>query len=119
MRRVLSLADEREYLRDPRWIEDLLEHGTFRNEKPGRFTVGYGAKPEEMAPFFDGFGFEKKCVVALESVAGGIAHGLEELEHSDPDEHERMIERLVRVGQEPSIIGFYGHILYVGKKRPL
>lgn len=116
VRRVLSSAEEQRYLQDEAWVEDLLERGVFRNSLPGRFSVGYGAKPEEIVPFFEKAGFREIDTFAAESVAGGCTHDLDALEKSGPAEHAKILELLVRVSQERSIHGFYGHILYVGRK---
>lgn len=116
VRRVLAIADERHYLQDSAWVEDLVEHGVFRNTIAGRFSVGYGVKPEEITPFFGRFGLGEVGVFAAESIAGGIAHQLDSLQRTAPQEYERVLDILLRVSREPSIQGFYGHILFVGQK---
>jgi hypothetical protein len=95
----------------------MLERGVFRNPGKGRFPVGYGARPDEIAPFFLRHGFSSIGLHAVESVAAGIAHGLPELENSDASAHKTVIDLLLRVSSEASLLGFYGHLLYIGRKK--
>jgi len=46
LRRTLALADERRRLLEPGFVARVLEDGVFSNDVPGRFTFGYGARPE-------------------------------------------------------------------------
>jgi SAM-dependent methyltransferase len=57
LRRTLSIPDERHHLAQPEFVARLLEDGVFVNDMPARFTNGYGVRPEEIAPFFERYGF--------------------------------------------------------------
>ena len=50
LRRTLAIPDERRHLAQPDFVARLLDDGVFANDIPGRFTDGYGVRPEEVAP---------------------------------------------------------------------
>src|SRR5438094_79969 len=54
------------------FLERILADGVFRNDVPGRFTEGYGVRPEEVEPFFTGFGFELLALLSTESLTVGL-----------------------------------------------
>ena len=56
--RTIAAVDERHHLRDTGWLRALLERGEFVNDVPGRFDGGYGARPEDVEPFMESYGFE-------------------------------------------------------------
>ncbi len=52
LRRTMAIPDERHHLTQPGFVPRLLEDGVFINDIPGRFTHGYGVRPEDVGPFF-------------------------------------------------------------------
>lgn len=117
LRRTLLIPDERVHFMDDRWLKSLREDGCFQNSVPGRFTHGYGANPSELGPQLATFGFQQVSLMAVESIAGGIGHNLSALQQTDPALHDKIMDTLFAVAAEPSILGFYGHLLYTGKKQ--
>ena len=66
LRRTLGIPDERHHLANPEFVDRLIEDGVFINDIPGRFTNGYGVRPEEVTPFFEQHGFTKLGLLATE-----------------------------------------------------
>lgn len=116
LRRTIADRVERRHLGRPKFVRQLLDTGTFNNDEPGRFTGGYGARPEEIAPFFARFGFAQETLLASQSVAPDLQRTLAELAENDPQSFETTLVILLEVASEPSILGMSSHLLYVGKR---
>lgn len=116
LRRTLALPDERHHLRDAEWLTRLLNDGIFYNEVAGRFNSGYGARPQEIAPFFESFGFRTKTLLATDGLLGGLADAATELAESDPAAHELLMRLAVRTANDPALHGNSGHLLYIGTR---
>jgi SAM-dependent methyltransferase len=116
IRRTLALPDERPHLSQPAWLAQLLNEGRFENDIPGRFSHGYGAQPEEIAPFFSQFGFRCLCLLAAESICGGLQGAIAALVSSDPAGYQAARRILIQVASDPSILGLSNHLLYIGRK---
>jgi SAM-dependent methyltransferase len=116
LRRTLAVPDERRHLAQPDFVAHLLEDGVFVNDIPGRFTSGYGARPEEVNPFFERHGFAQLAFLAAEGIAVSHQRALIELAESDPSTYRAAFETVVNTASDPSILGMATHLLYVGKK---
>ncbi len=116
LRRTMAVPDERRHLTQQEFVERLLEEGVFINDVAGRFTHGYGAHPEEIAPFFEPYGFEMLELLASESIAGGIQDSLTEMSTDIPDVYQVALDLILRAASDQSILGMSDHLLYVGKK---
>jgi SAM-dependent methyltransferase len=116
LRRSLAVPDERHHLTQPGFVARLLEDGIFLNDIPGRFTHGYGVRPEEIAPFFAQHGFEALDLLAAESIIPDMQRVLVELAASDPGTYQAAFEAIIQVASEPSILGMATHLLYVGRR---
>lgn len=116
LRRTIAIADERRHLLQPDFIDRLMNEGMFFNDVDGRFNAGYGFLPQEVQPFFDGFGFQQHLLLACEGIAAGIEHVVAPLKASDPDIHARFMQLIIQTASEPSILGLSSHLLYVGRK---
>jgi ubiquinone/menaquinone biosynthesis C-methylase UbiE len=114
LRRTLAISDERRHLAQPDFVARLLEDGVFINDIPGRFTNGYGVRPEEVTPFFEQYGFTTLVLLDTESVIADIQRALFELATSDPVAYQAAFDIIVRVASDPSILGMAVHLLYVG-----
>jgi len=66
LRRTIAILDERRHLAQAEWVAQLLDEGVFENDVPGRFTHGYGVRPEEVAPFFAQHGLSLSTLLALD-----------------------------------------------------
>jgi SAM-dependent methyltransferase len=116
LRRTLAIPDERHHLAQTDFVRRLLEHGVFINDIPGRFTHGWGVRPEEVVPFFEQHGFTKLDLLAAEGLIIDIQRALYELAESDPATYQAAFDLVLRTASDPSILGMASHLLYVGRK---
>jgi len=116
LRRTLAIPDERRHLAAPDFVARVLHDGVFENDIPGRFTGGYGVRPEEVAPFFARHGFEARALLTTESIVPDLQEPLAELALADPDAHRATLDTVVRLAGDPSLLGLANHLLYVGQK---
>ncbi len=116
LRRTLAIPDERHHLTQPGFVRRLLEDGVFINDIPGRFTHGWGVRPEEVAPFFEQHGFTTLELLAAEGIVVDIQRALFELAESDPVTYQAAFDVILRTASTPSILGMATHLLYVGRK---
>jgi SAM-dependent methyltransferase len=115
LRRTLAIPDERHHLAQPDFVERLLKEGVFINDIPGRFTDGYGIRPKEVAPFFEGHGFTTLTLLAAEGIVVDIQRALFECASDDPGIYQAALEVIMRTASDPSILGMASHLLYVGR----
>ena len=116
LRRTVALADERPRLAQPDFVARVLDDGVFINDLPGRFTSGYGVRPDEVAPFFERHGFSMLALLASQGIAVGLEDALAELAGSNPAAYQAALDVVVRTADDPSILGLSSHLLYVGRK---
>jgi SAM-dependent methyltransferase len=114
--RTMALADERRHLLQANFVEQLLADGAFFNDVPGRFTHGYGARPEEVGPFFDQMCFDMLALRSTESITVGLQDALPEL-LADESLAAAVLSLAIKYAAEPSTLGFAYHLLYVGRQR--
>lgn len=117
LRRTLAIPDERHHLAQPDFVARLLEEGVFINDMQGRFTCGWGVRPEEVAPFFEQHGFTKLDLLAAEGCVIDIQRALVELGESDRATYQAAFDLILRTASDPSILGMAAHLLYVGRKQ--
>jgi S-adenosylmethionine-dependent methyltransferase len=117
IRRTLAIPDERRHLLQPAWVAQLLSEGIFENDVPGRFTHGYGARPEEIAPFFSQFGLATIALLAAEGITGGLQGVITDLATSDPSVYQAALNILIETASDPSILGLGTHLVYIGRKK--
>jgi hypothetical protein len=116
LRRTLALPDERPRLAQPDFVARVLDDGVFVNDLPGRFTSGYGVRPEEVAPFFARHGLTRLALLACEGIAAGLEGALAELAGNNPAAYQAALDVVVRTAGDASILGMSNHLLYVGRK---
>ncbi len=116
LRRTLAIPDERHHLAQPDFVARLLEDGVFVNDIPGRFTDGYGVRPEEVAPTFEGYGFTTLALLSAEGIVVDIQRAMSELAEEDPETYQAAFDLLLATASDPSILGMASHLLYVGRK---
>jgi SAM-dependent methyltransferase len=116
VRRLLSLADERWQLADPAVLDGLLDDGVFENAVPARFTHVFGVEPSTVEPFFESHGFSTVLLASTHGFLTGVEDGLEALRVEHPTAYTRLLDRLVALADDPSVLGTAGHLLYVGRR---
>jgi hypothetical protein len=117
LRRTMALPDERHRLADRVWLENLLGQGTFDNDVQGRFDHDYGARPDEIGPFFAEHGFEQQQLLAAEGISMGIEEHLADMATTQPDLYEAALDLIEDTAGERSILGQARHLVYVGRRR--
>jgi SAM-dependent methyltransferase len=116
LRRTLAIPDERRHLASPTFVRQILDMGSFENDVPGRFTGGYGVRPAEVAGLFAGYGFQIQALWAVQSIVPDLQEALAALAQSDAEADAAIVDVLVEVAGDPSILGLANHLLYVGMK---
>lgn len=114
LRRTLYLPDERHHLLDDEWTSQLLERGFFENDIPGRFTQGHGVDLAQVAPFFEGCGYQTLGLLALEGFTAGLESVIGELSQENPELYRKVLDLVLDHAGDPSILGMSIHILYIG-----
>jgi len=116
LRRTLALADERRHLGSAAFVSRMLFDGVFINDIPGRFTGGYGFRPEDVAPFFARHGLQPIDLLATEGIIPDLQAALAELSVSDPASYHATLEVIARTANDPSILGLANHLLFIGRR---
>ena len=116
LRRSVATREEWAHLRNPEFVRAVLDEGTFLNDNAGRFDAGYGARPEEVAVFFEGFGFESVELLATESFAPAVAEQLAAMANEDSEAYSAALDILETTASEPSILGAANHLLYIARR---
>jgi S-adenosylmethionine-dependent methyltransferase len=117
LRRSMIVPAERPNLRDPEFVRRVVEDGGFLNNAPGRFDAAYGARPEELEPFFSLHNFDCVALIAAEGISPPASRELTEMAETDPIGYAAAIDVIAATAHEPSILGAANHLLYVGRKR--
>jgi ubiquinone/menaquinone biosynthesis C-methylase UbiE len=116
VRRTLAIPDERHHMARSKFVTQLLQEGVFVNDIPGRFTHGYGVRPQEVAPFFERYNFATLALLAAQGIAPDVQGALFELAESDPATYQAALDVIFSTASDPSILGMAAHLLYVGRK---
>ncbi len=94
----------------------LLDDGIYHDPRPGRFTDAYLFRPEEIAPFFAGFGFHMTRLMASEGMLATVQTEVAALAEDDPDAHARLLDMAYENAADPAILGLAAHLLYIAQK---
>ncbi|RUS45839.1 bifunctional 2-polyprenyl-6-hydroxyphenol methylase/3-demethylubiquinol 3-O-methyltransferase UbiG [Cohnella sp. AR92] len=96
-------------------INRFIQSGNFNHSDEGRFTGAYFYNIEDINPFMEEHGFE--CIDLIGSTNIGTAIQPEQWEYwKSKGDYHKLIELLIRVAREPSVLGMSSHLLYVGRK---
>ena len=116
LRRTLALKDEHQHLTNPEFLSRLMDEGVFLNDVAGRFSAGFGVRPQDLAPFMEQYGFKTLEVLADTGFAASLGRELQELAISDPQTYEKAMALIIDTASDPSLLGASSHLLYVGVK---
>lgn len=116
LRRTIAMPDERHHLADPTFVQRVLEDGVFINDVPGRFTGGYGVRPEEVIPFFERRGFVTRALLACEGIVPDLQEALAQMQQADPVAYQHTLDLILHSAADPSILGMSAHLLYIAGK---
>ncbi|MBC8138046.1 MAG: class I SAM-dependent methyltransferase [Fibrella sp.] len=95
----------------------LINDGVYHDTRPGRFTSAYLFRPEEIAPFFEGFGFRTKRLMASEGMLATVQTEVAALAERDPAVYTQLLDMAYENAADPSILGLAAHLLYIAEKR--
>ena len=82
----------------------------------GIFTDAYSMQPSEVTPFMERVGFQTIDLVSSQSIAGDRQKHLALFKERQPTLYPWVMERLIEMANEPSIVGSGFHLLYIGRK---
>jgi ubiquinone/menaquinone biosynthesis C-methylase UbiE len=92
-----------------------LRDGRYRAAEASAFTEAYLFRAEEVAPFFEGQGFQTERLVASEGFLALVQDQVAELQERDEAAYETLLEMAADTAADPSILGLSAHLLYVGR----
>jgi ubiquinone/menaquinone biosynthesis C-methylase UbiE len=116
IRRTFCVPNERHHLLDREWLGRLVEEGVFENDVAGRFTSGYGFRPEEIEPFFASHGLDQIELLAAESLTAGLAHVMGDLIEQRGEVFESALPLLLDAASDPSLLGAASHLLLIARR---
>lgn len=114
LRRTLAIPDERHRMEDGGFLADVIDHGIFRNEIPGRFTEGHGVDPSKAAEIFEEAGLTTVVLASTHGFATGLEDQVESLRLENPAAYKETLRLLKATSADPSLFGTAGHLLYIG-----
>lgn len=116
IRRTLCVPTERHHLLDREWLRRLVEEGIFENDIPGRFTSGYGFRPEEVGDFFASHGLSEIELLAAEGLTAGMATLMSDFIEERGEAFERALPLILNTAGDPSLLGAANHLLFIGRR---
>ncbi|MWC26869.1 class I SAM-dependent methyltransferase [Paenibacillus sp. MMS18-CY102] len=96
-------------------IRAFFETGVFNHQDQGRFTGAYYFHADEVKPFMERNGFETIDLIGSSSI-GSLLSNEQQQYWIDRGEYDEMIQFLISVANDPSVLGASSHLLYIGKR---
>lgn len=97
-------------------INNFIEDGIFNHTDKGRFTGAYYYNVEEIKPFMESHGFETVDLIGSSNI-GALINSEQKQYWTEQGEKEKMIDLLIRIARDPSVLGVSSHLLYIGRKK--
>jgi ubiquinone/menaquinone biosynthesis C-methylase UbiE len=82
----------------------------------GIFSPASTVHPKEVRPFMERTGFDTVELVSSESLAGDVQAHLSLFAERQPGLYPWVLEELVKLANDPTILGSSWHLLYIGRK---
>ena len=82
----------------------------------GIFSPAWVVHPRDVPPLMERHGFRTVELVSSQSVAGDVQGHLALFAERQPELHRWVIDELVKLANDPTIIGSAWHLLYIGRK---
>lgn len=83
---------------------------------PGTFNLAYLFLPREVTPFMEAAGFETIDLISSQSIAAHRQTHLDQFREKHPELYEWVLDEMIELANEPSIVGSGFHLLYIGRK---
>ena len=97
-------------------VDDIVNHGRYDDERPGRFTGGYLMRPEDVTPFFARHGFSARRLMASQGFLGWAQSEVAAVARRDPGVYPRLMDLAYATAADPSIHGMAAHLLFIGER---
>ncbi|MED4907448.1 class I SAM-dependent methyltransferase [Brevibacillus centrosporus] len=97
-------------------INTFLNSGIFNHNDKGRFTGAYYYDIEDIKPFMEKNGFETVDLIGSSNI-GALLNNEQKQYWIEQGEKEKLIDLLIRISSDPSVLGVSSHLLYIGKKK--
>lgn len=115
---LLAVAFERERAGSFASIADtILKEGVYHDTRPGRFSGAYLFQPQEVAPFFERFGFQTRRLMASQGMLATVQTEVATLAQNDPEAYAQLLDIAYENAADSSILGLAAHLLYIAEKR--
>jgi 2-polyprenyl-3-methyl-5-hydroxy-6-metoxy-1,4-benzoquinol methylase len=82
----------------------------------GVFSPAWVVHPRDVPPLMEQHGFRTVELISSQSVAGDVQGHLALFAERQPELYKWVIDELVKLANEPTIIGSAWHLLYIGQK---
>jgi ubiquinone/menaquinone biosynthesis C-methylase UbiE len=82
----------------------------------GIFSPAWVVHPRDVAPFMEREGFRTVELISSQSVAGDVQAHLALFAERQPELYKWVLDELVKLANDPTIIGSAWHLLYIGEK---
>lgn len=82
----------------------------------GIFTDAYAMNPRDVVPFMERSGYKTIDLISSQSIAGDRQKHLAQFAERQPTLYPWVMERLIDMANEPTIVGSGFHLLYIGRK---
>jgi hypothetical protein len=82
----------------------------------GIFTDAYAMNPRDIVPFMEASGYETIELVSSQSIAADRMKHLALFAERQPTLYPWVIEHLIDIANEPTIVGSGFHLMYIGRK---
>ncbi|NUU77317.1 class I SAM-dependent methyltransferase [Paenibacillus xylanilyticus] len=97
-------------------IRSFVEKGTFDHQDQGRFTGAYYFNIPDIKPFMEEQGFETINLIGSSSLGAMLTEEQQQY-WKERGEYDELIQFMIEMAQDPSILGISSHLLYIGKKK--
>ncbi len=112
IRRTAAIPGERHHLADPNFLGPLLERGAFRNDVPGKFNHGWGARADQVTPWMESLGVKQLVLASSESLLVGIEEAFLD---SSTEVQAQLLKLLIDAAIDVTLHGLANHLLFIGE----
>ncbi|MDF2959475.1 MAG: ubiE/COQ5 methyltransferase family protein [Paenibacillus sp.] len=98
-------------------ISGFMETGTFNHNETGRFTGAYYFDVEDIQPFMERNGFETVNMIGSSNISSLLQR--EQWDYwklRGTEEMEKLVDILIKMAENPYVLGISPHIMYIGRK---
>jgi len=99
-----------------RAIHEFCNTGNFNHTDAGRFTGAYYFNINDIKPFMENHGFETIELIGSSSI-GGLISDEQRQYWEEKGESQVMLNLLIELAKDPSILGISSHLLYIGRRK--